>query len=152
MYVPLRFCRRFEYGKAILCGFNPETRIDIANAPGPGRFAVLPEAVAGRLLDYKLLDSVFNRIVVFADVIIYDKIPCAAVIGKALRNRNCPLCEVVREVLVEIENQALRRTATISQPDFFHNIRLDNFEGVCHIKSGKIRRFQLPVYDRSQQV
>ena len=37
------------------------------------------------LCDYKFPDAVFNRIVVFTDVIIYDKFSGAVVVGKALR-------------------------------------------------------------------
>ena len=42
------------------------------------------------LYDYKLLDAVFNCIVVFADVIIYDKLSGTVVVGKALRNQKRP--------------------------------------------------------------
>ena len=40
--------------------------------------------------DYKLPDAMFNRIVVFTDVIIYDKLSGAVVVGKALRNQKRP--------------------------------------------------------------
>ena len=33
-----------------------------------------------------------------------------------------------------------------------NNVRLDNFERVCHLKSGKDYRFQLLIYDSPQQV
>ena len=42
------------------------------------------------LCDYKLPDTVFNRIVVFTDVIIYDKFSGAVVVGKALRGLEAP--------------------------------------------------------------
>ena len=50
MCVSLRFGRYSGYGPAILCEFPPGTRIDTANAPGSGRFAVFPEADAGQSL------------------------------------------------------------------------------------------------------
>ena len=65
------------------------------------------------LCNYKLPDAVFHRIVVFTDVIIYDKFFGAVVVSKALRNQKRPLCEFVWEVLAEIENQVRRRTAAI---------------------------------------
>lgn len=37
------------------------------------------------LCDYKLLDTVFNRIKSFTDVIIYDKYSGVVVVGRALR-------------------------------------------------------------------
>ena len=104
------------------------------------------------LCDYKLPDTVFNRIVVFTDVIIHDKFSVAVVVGKALRDQKRPLCEIVRESLTEKGNQLCRGAAAFGLPDFFHNVRLNNFGRVCHLKSGKVQRFQLPVYDSPQQV
>ena len=104
------------------------------------------------LCDYKLSDAMFSRVAVFTGVIIYDKLPRAVVVGKVLRDQKRPLYEIAWEVLAEIENQIRRRAAAIGLPDFFHNVRLDNFACICHIESGKARRFQLRTYDNPQQV
>ena len=104
------------------------------------------------LCDYRLLDVVFNWIIAFTDIIIYDKLPCAVVVVNALRNQKRLLCEIVREVFAEKDNQLRRGAAAIGLPDFFHNVRLNNFKRVCHLKSGKVQRFQLSVYDSPQQV
>ena len=60
---------------------------------------------------YKQLDTVFNQLTTFTGVLIYDKFPCAIVVGKAFRNQQRPLSKVTGEVLAEIENQVCRREA-----------------------------------------
>ena len=54
---------------------------------------------------YKQLDTVFDRLTAFTGVFLYDKLSCAVVVGKALRDQQRPLSKVTGEVLAEIENQ-----------------------------------------------
>ena len=51
--------------------------------------------------------------------------------------------KILRKVLAEIENQTFRRAATIGLSDFLHNVRLDNFKGVCYMEGGEVHRLQL---------
>ena len=101
---------------------------------------------------YKQLNAVFNRLTVFTGVLIYDMLPCAVVVGKALRNQQSPLSEVTGEVLVEIGNQVCRREAASGTSDFCDNDRLDKFTCVCSVKIEKIYRFQSDIHNSPQQV
>lgn len=71
--------------------------------------------------NYKFIYMMFNRIIVFTDVIIYNKLPCAVVVGKTLCNQQRSLGKVAGEVLAEIGNQVCRRAAASGISDFFDN-------------------------------
>lgn len=51
-----------------------------------------------------------------------------------------------------METQIRCRATAIGLPDFFHNVRLNNFEGVCHVERGKVCLFQFRIYGGLQRV
>ena len=73
------------------------------------------------LRNYKVLDVVFNRIVVFTDVIIYNQLSGAVVVVKTLCNQQRPLSKIAEETIAEIRNKIRGRAATIGPSDFFYN-------------------------------
>lgn len=95
---------------------------------------------------------VIYRIVVLAKVLGNGQLSGTVVVHQTLCEQKCPLREIPRKVLAEIENQTLHRAAAIGLSNFLHNVRLDYFKGVCYIEGGEVHRFQLNGYDSPQQV
>ena len=104
------------------------------------------------LRNYKVLDVVFNWIVIFANILIYDQLSGAVVIGKTLCDQQRPLSKIAEEIIAEIRNKIRSRAATIGPSDFFYNDRLKKFKRIRYMKGAKIHCFQSCIYDSPQQV
>ena len=91
---------------------------------------------------YKLFDAVFNWIVIFANILIYNQLSGAVVIGKTLCDQQRPLSKIAEEIIAEIRNKIRGRATTIGPSDFFYNDCLDKFKCICDMKTEKIHRFQ----------
>ena len=91
----------------------------------------------------KFFDMMVYRVVVLTNVLGDCQLPGSVVVDQTLCNQERPMGKILRKVLAEIENQLLRRTAAIGLSDFLHNVRLDNFKGVCYMEGGEVHRLQL---------
>lgn len=63
----------------------------------------------------KFFDMMVYRVVVLTNVLGDCQFPGSVVVGQTLRNQERPMDEILRKVLAEIENQLLRRAATIGR-------------------------------------
>ena len=102
--------------------------------------------------DNKLFDIMVNWVAILTNILGDNQPPGAVAIGQTLRNQECPMGEIPRKVLAEIENQILRGAATIGLSDFLHNVRCYHVKSLRHIENSKVRRFQLRGDNSVQQV
>lgn len=91
--------------------------------------------------DNKFFDMIVNWIILLANILGNNFSPAWHESTKAHGNQKCSLCEIIWEILAEIENQVRHSVAAIDLLDFLHNICLDNSEGVHHVDRGRICSF-----------